>query len=336
VTLFLHFVMRGYSDSTVTRTGAVIGTPTYMAPEQAFAARKLTTAVDVYALGVMLYEMLSGEVPFTGETPVEVLMAHVNQAPPPLPEGLGVPLALRSLLDRMLDKRPEQRPTAAQVAQEMDRMRLREAARALLQEEAEVQEAPAAPVHAAVPRRSQPEAADAGAGEAIPESLEFARATRPAWRWIAAGVAAVCAVVILVAVLSSGRGPVSPAHELEPDPRVQPAAASRPPDPEAAVRPAAAVVAASAVEVTPEPLSEVVAAPLVEVAPEAVPEVLTPRVAEVREVALEPGPVPVEVKSLSAPAIAPKGPPKTAPVPSRVKPIHVKTAKPVDDYGSPF
>ena len=97
-------------ESNMTSTGAVIGTPYYMSPEQAQGLRGVTGAADVYALGVILYEMLTHTRPFEGDTPLAILMGHVNQAAPRLPEDLGIPHALRDLVEAMMRKLPEERP----------------------------------------------------------------------------------------------------------------------------------------------------------------------------------------------------------------------------------
>jgi eukaryotic-like serine/threonine-protein kinase len=89
----------------LTQTGVLAGTPSYMAPEQARSGA-VTSRCDIYALSVVAYEMLTGSVPFTADTPVAVLMRHVED-PVPVPSGLPEPQA-RALL-RGLAKRPEDR-----------------------------------------------------------------------------------------------------------------------------------------------------------------------------------------------------------------------------------
>ncbi|MFO0871935.1 MAG: WD40 repeat domain-containing serine/threonine-protein kinase [Pirellulales bacterium] len=67
--------------SDMTRTGAIVGTPSYMAPEQAMGGKQLTTAVDIYSLGAMLYELLTGRPPFRESSPVETLLKSLSSEP---------------------------------------------------------------------------------------------------------------------------------------------------------------------------------------------------------------------------------------------------------------
>jgi serine/threonine-protein kinase len=91
-------------------TGAdmVLGTPLYMAPEQATSGH-IDERVDLYAVGVILYFMLSGHVPFAGATPFETLLAHREQPIPELPAEVEVPEALAAIVRKALQKYPEDR-----------------------------------------------------------------------------------------------------------------------------------------------------------------------------------------------------------------------------------
>jgi serine/threonine-protein kinase PpkA len=93
------------SATRLTQTGMLVGTPTYMSPEQINGA-EVDGRSDLYSLGVMFYELLTGAPPFRGETPISVLMAHMTQPPPPLPETFS---AFQPILDRCLAKDREQR-----------------------------------------------------------------------------------------------------------------------------------------------------------------------------------------------------------------------------------
>ncbi|NDJ53257.1 MAG: serine/threonine protein kinase [Chloroflexi bacterium] len=92
----------------------IVGTPTYMAPEM-FKQEPITPAVDVYALGVTVFQMFSGEPPFGGTTPVHLMYAHLNEPVPTLSARRhDLPEALQAILDRAMAKRPEQRYPSAQ------------------------------------------------------------------------------------------------------------------------------------------------------------------------------------------------------------------------------
>lgn len=93
-------------DATrMTAAGIAIGTPTYMSPEQA-SAQELTASSDQYSLGVMFYEMLTGKVPFDGETSISVALQHLQAPVPQLPEKYA---NLQPIIDKMMAKDPADR-----------------------------------------------------------------------------------------------------------------------------------------------------------------------------------------------------------------------------------
>jgi formylglycine-generating enzyme required for sulfatase activity len=104
-------------DERVTQEGVLVGTPQYMAPEQCLPGGELTPATDVYALGLLFFEMLSGAPPFDGNVP-SVLRSHLFTAPP-TGKLSSAPDMVRALIDAMLAKEPGHRPTAAQVLERL-------------------------------------------------------------------------------------------------------------------------------------------------------------------------------------------------------------------------
>jgi len=103
------------AGSRLTLTGVAVGTPTYMSPEQAVGEREVDGRSDIYSLGVLAYQMLTGRVPFSGGNSMALLLKHVTQRPRPIAElRPDTPRALADAIERALMKAPEDRwPTAA-------------------------------------------------------------------------------------------------------------------------------------------------------------------------------------------------------------------------------
>ena len=106
--ILTDFGIARYQDRSATRltqTGMLVGTPTYMSPEQ-INGQEVDGRSDQYSLGILFYELLTGSPPFRGDTPIAVLMMHLTQAPPPLPDELR---AFQDVFDRLLAKDREAR-----------------------------------------------------------------------------------------------------------------------------------------------------------------------------------------------------------------------------------
>jgi serine/threonine-protein kinase len=111
-----------HGDGTITSRGIALGTPAYMAPEQAAADPAMDQRVDLYAFGALAYELLTGQAPFAGRTPQAMLAAHVAEAPEAITRRRpALPPVLASLVMRCLEKRAADRPqTAGDIVQILD------------------------------------------------------------------------------------------------------------------------------------------------------------------------------------------------------------------------
>ena len=118
----VDFGVASADDVRLTKTGAVVGTPAYMAPEQALGDAVADARSDIYSLGTTLFELIAGRPPHVGPTSIATLARLVTTPAPRLSELLlDVPDRLDNLIYRMLASRPEERPASARdVLEELD------------------------------------------------------------------------------------------------------------------------------------------------------------------------------------------------------------------------
>lgn len=100
-------------DVALTQTGQAFGTPKYMSPEQA-KGDAVDSRVDIYAMGVILYEMLTGHLPFDAQSSMKLILMHAMEPPPPFPADLDLTAEMKALVMRLLSKEPDERPASVQ------------------------------------------------------------------------------------------------------------------------------------------------------------------------------------------------------------------------------
>jgi eukaryotic-like serine/threonine-protein kinase len=185
--------------SQMTETGSIVGTAQYLSPEQARGG-EIDPRSDLYSLGVVLYELLTGKTPFDGETPVEIAMKHLSNPPqPPSKLRSDIPPELDQVVMRALAKNPDDR---YQNAEEMEADLERVArGRPVAATTAATQVMRAAPPAAAAATAATMIAARPGAGEIPPpivvdeEDEERGGPERPLWPWLVAAGFVIVAII---------------------------------------------------------------------------------------------------------------------------------------------
>jgi eukaryotic-like serine/threonine-protein kinase len=218
-------IARVASGEPLTATGSVMGTASYLSPEQARGA-SIDARSDIYSLGCVLYEMLTGQTPFAGDTPVSIAYKHVEEQPTaPTLVNPAVPEGLEAVVTKAMAKDPADRfQSATQMARD-----LREAAPAASAEPAEVM--PTGERTAILP--VSPE----GPASTAPLPLPASREQRRRW-WPFAAAATGLAALGVVLALTVGResplptaSPTPPPSSPSPSPTPTPTASTLPPIP---------------------------------------------------------------------------------------------------------
>ncbi len=229
-TKVVDFGIARFLDSSYRRTatGLVMGTPIYISPEQCSGAPNVDGKVDVYALGIMLYEMLSGKAPFQGEAGT-VMKAHLAKEPPALRERVAsLPEAVHQLVHEMLAKNPTARPTMEQVVARIKKIELERTQARLLSAGPEASSSGGALGAATIEMSSPPRGVGGYAHtqmvSALASTNKLSAERRVPRRLALIGIAVGCLLVMgLVIYLIAGRGPSLPVTPKTFDPKADPA-----------------------------------------------------------------------------------------------------------------
>ena len=210
-------------ETSITRTGTVMGTPHYMSPEQC-TGRGVDHRTDVYALGIIIFQVFCGRLPFEGQSAAEIMSAQLTQAPPRPRELAAISPAMESLLLSCLDKNPANRPpSAAELG-----LRLKDAA---------VAGGVVTAIHAPLHRTGEPSAdTKNGFATVLPTQIAEAEknqggvARKHAWLVVASAAIVLAALGSWLA-LRGGKSHVTPPIQSQPPGATMPALAP-PPMPE--------------------------------------------------------------------------------------------------------
>lgn len=212
-------IARTESDAkrTMTGPGVVMGTPAYLAPEQAVGSASLTLACDVYALGVVLFELLTGRLPFEDTTPMGIILKHLYDDPPkPSSIRPDLPKAVDALVLRALEKEPKKRhPSAGALAKALG-----DAWPAVRNTKQEEQPAPRP--------RAAPKRSDTTPPRRVTPAAGSAAAPAPAAAPRASGTAAKSTPSVVVSTSAPATAPKQRAKSTTPKPTPAKAAQSQP------------------------------------------------------------------------------------------------------------
>jgi len=187
---------------TMTRPGMVMGSVYYLSPEQA-QGLDLSEASDLYSVGIVLYQMLTGKLPFVGESPVTVALKHISDPAPALDPSAGVSPALQSIVSKLLQKQPENRfGSASEVASALREARERPSFAAY----SLVDDAPGSAIRTLI---AQPPPRKSRLPDRRPEIVEYDEPRRSSTGWIVA-------VLAIVLIGAAAAGYIMTAHPFAP------------------------------------------------------------------------------------------------------------------------